>query len=114
MDIDIVCDDKVRYIKQEDIMPDNDDTYKGHRKGTTSAFFLNVEYALFVIPKNEYEKNRVIACEKMMRYQMYDVVKSNSIGILYNFIDNNLKKIYHEEMKKHKTNTLRNKKREIR
>ena len=107
MDIDIICGDKVRYIKPEDIMPDNDDTYKGHRKGTTSAFFLNVEYALFVIPKNEYEKT-CNCCGKMMRYQMYDVVKSNSHT--YNFIDNKLKKIFHEEMNKYKTI---NKKREI-
>lgn len=100
-------------IKPEDIMSDNEDIYKGHRKGTTSAFFLNVEYALFVIPKNEYEKKRAIACEKMMRYQMHDIVKSNSIGILYNFRDNKLKQIFHEEMAKHINNKIQNKKEEI-
>ena len=100
-------------IKPEDIMSDNQDIYKGHRKGTTSAFFLNVEYALYVIPKNEYEKKRVIACEKMMRYQIPDIVKSNSIGILYNFRDNKLKQIFHEEMAKHINNKIQNKKEEI-
>ena len=100
-------------IKPEDIMSDNEDIYKGHRKGTTSAFFINVEYALYVIPKNEYEKKRVIACEKMMRYQIPDIVKSNSIGILYNFRDNKLKQIFHEEMAKHINNKIQNKKVEI-
>ena len=103
----------LKRYKPEDIMSDNQDIYKGHRKGTTSAFFLNVEYALYVIPKNEYEKKRIIACEKMMRYQMPDIVKSNSIGILYNFRDNKLKQIFHEEMAKHINNKIHNKKKEI-
>ena len=100
-------------IKPEDIMSDNIDIYNGHRKGTTSAFFLNVEYALYVIPKNEYEEKRAIACEKMMRYQMPDIVKSNSIGILYNFRDDKLKQIFYEEMAKHINNKIQNKKKEI-
>lgn len=72
----------------------------GHRKGTTSAFFLNAEYALRVQPTSDYDKKRQAACEEMMRLQMVDIVKSNSVGTLYHFRDADMQRIMCEEITK--------------
>ena len=72
----------------------------GHRKGTTSAFFLNAEWALRRLQKTNQDRLQAAACERMLRLQMVDIVHSNGVGDLFDWRDQDIAEICRQEMSK--------------
>ncbi|WP_206749799.1 hypothetical protein [Synechococcus sp. UW179A] len=72
----------------------------GHRKGTTSAFFLNAEWALRRSLITDQDRLQAEACNRMLRRQMVDIVRSNGVGDLFDWRDQDIAEICLEEMAK--------------
>merc|ERR1711879_257231 len=87
----------LKAVRPEDILPDGathaPSGAKGisHRKGTTSAFFLNAEVALSGGSNAE-------ACERRLRSQVYDIVSANGVGELFDWTEPRLAALVEDEL----------------
>lgn len=85
-------------VRSEDILPDDvahaPSGAKGiaHRKGTTSACFLNAEIVLTGGINAE-------ACERRLRAQVYDIVSANGVGELFEWTEPRLAAIVEDELR---------------
>ena len=89
-----------RCVSPEQIMSTSQQSAHGHRKGTTSAFFLNAEWALRRLQKTNQDRLQAAACERMLRLQMVDIVHSNGVGDLFEWRDQDIAEICRQEMSK--------------
>ena len=87
-----------RCVTPEQIMGSSQQSAGGHRKGTTSAFFLNAEWALRRTLHSDHDRLQAAACERMLRRQMVDIVRSNEVGVLFDWRDSDIAEICREEM----------------
>jgi hypothetical protein len=85
-------------VTPEQIMGESQQSAGGHRKGTTSAFFLNAEWALRQPRATEHDRLQAAACERMLRRQMVDIVHSNGVGDLFDWRDQDIAAICRQEM----------------
>ena len=86
------------FVTPEQIMGAAQQSAQGHRKGTTSAFFLNAEWALRRQLMTDHDQRQAAACERMLRLQMVDIVRSNGVGDLFAWRDEDIARICREEM----------------
>lgn len=93
-----VGDSDDAFVTREQIMPSHQHSEGGHRKGTTSAFFLNAQWALRATLHSPEDKLQAAACERMMRLQVVDIVKSCQVGALFRWKDTDIARICDEEM----------------
>ena len=87
-------------VTPEQIMGTSQQSANGHRKGTTSAFFLNAEWALRRTLITDQDRLQAEACKRMLRRQMVDIVRSNGVGDLFDWRDQDIAEICREEMAK--------------
>ena len=87
-------------VTPEQIMGTSQQSANGHRKGTTSAFFLNAEWALRRPLKTDQDRLQAEACKRMLRRQMVDIVRSNGVGDLFDWRDQDIAEICLKEMAK--------------
>ena len=85
-------------VTPEQIMGASQQSAGGHRKGTTSAFFLNAEWALRQPQRTEHDRLQAAACERMLRRQMVDIVRSNGVGDLFDWRDQDIAEICRQEL----------------
>jgi len=85
-------------VTPEQIMGTSQQSANGHRKGTTSAFFLNAEWALRRTLITDQDRLQAEACKRMLRRQMVDIVRSNGVGDLFDWRDQDIAEICLEEM----------------
>lgn len=85
-------------VTPEQIMGTSQQSANGHRKGTTSAFFLNAEWALRRPLVTDQDRLQAEACQRMLRRQMVDIVRSNGVGDLFDWRDQDIAEICREEM----------------
>lgn len=87
-------------VTPDQIMGASQKSANGHRKGTTSAFFLNAEWALRRPLVTDQDRLQAEACNRMLRRQMVDIVHSNGVGDLFDWRDRDIAEICREEMAK--------------
>ena len=87
-------------VTPDQIMGASQQSANGHRKGTTSAFFLNAEWALRRPLVTDQDRLQAEACNRMLRRQMVDIVHSNGVGDLFDWRDRDIAEICRGEMAK--------------
>ena len=87
-------------VTPDQIMGASQQSANGHRKGTTSAFFMNAEWALRRPLVTDQDRLQAEACKRMLRRQMVDIVHSNGVGDLFDWRDRDIAEICREEMAK--------------